>query len=141
MRIGNLAQHAGVNIETIRYYERRGLIPEPPRRRSGYREYTRDSLDRIRFIRRAQEVGFTLNEILELLSLRVDPETTCADIRKRAEAKIIEVEGKIRALGKMKKALNTLKTACQGRGPSSECPILDALDAENGKMETREKKR
>lgn len=141
LTIGKLAQHAGVNIETIRYYERRGLIPDPPRRESGYREYPRDSLERLRFIRHAQEVGFTLKEISELLSLRVDPETTCADIRTRAERKIAEVENKIRALGKMKEALITLKTACRGQGPTSECPILDALDAENGKAETRGKKR
>lgn len=128
LTIGRLARLAKVNIETVRYYERRGLIPEPLRRESGYRQYTPNFVERIRFIKHAQEVGFTLKEISDLLSLRVDPTTTCGDIRLRTEKKIAEVEGKIQALGKMKKALLALKTSCRGRGPSSECPILDALD-------------
>ncbi len=126
--IGQLAKQSQVNIETIRYYERRGLIPKPARRESGYRQFSADVIGRIRFIKHAQEVGFTLKEISELLSLRVDPKSTCAEIKRRTEAKITEVEEKIQALNRMKKALVKLRLTCSGRGPTSECPILDALD-------------
>lgn len=127
--IGQIARRSRVNIETLRYYERRGLLPNPPRRESGYRNYPPEAIERIRFIKHAQTVGFTLKEIKELLSLRVDPKTTCSEIKKRAEMKISEVEGKIRALQTMKSALVRLKGSCKGRGPSSDCPILDALES------------
>lgn len=130
LTIGQLAKEAQVNIETVRYYERRGLIPEPPRRESGYRQYSKADINRIRFIRRAKELGFSLREISELLSLRVDPNTTCADIKKQAEIKLADIEEKIRALQKMKRALTKLVTLCRGRGPTSECPILEALNPE-----------
>ena len=130
LTIGELAKRSQVNIETIRYYERRGLIPNPPRRASGYRQFTQEAVIRIRFIKHAQEVGFTLKEISELLSLRVDPKTSCVDIRMRAEEKIEEVDEKIRGLEAMRKALHQLKAACKGRGPTSDCPILDTLEAE-----------
>ena len=126
---GRLAQKAQVNVETVRYYERRGLIPEPPRGNSGYRQYSQDAVARIRFIKRAKELGFSLQEISELLSLRVDPETTCGDVKGRAEAKIADIEGKILALQSMKGALANLVASCSGDGPTSECPILEALDA------------
>jgi MerR family transcriptional regulator, copper efflux regulator len=132
LTIGQLAKRSQVNIETVRYYERRGLIPHPPRRESGYRQFSPDGIARIRFIKHAQAVGFTLKEIAELLSLRVDPDTTCGDIKKRTETKIDEVQMKIQALQRMKKALIQLKAACRGRGPSSDCPILEILEA-NGK--------
>lgn len=128
LTIGKLAKHSHVNVETIRYYERRGLIPMPSRRESGYRQFTQDIVARIRFIKRAQELGFTLKEISGLLSMRVDPHTTCADIRVRAEQKIAQIEEKIRDLERMKKALINLKASCRGRGPTGECPILEALD-------------
>ena len=80
LTIGQLARQAEVNVETLRYYERRGLIPEPPRKESGYRQYPPDDLARIRFIKHAKELGFTLKEILDLLTLRVDPETSCDDV-------------------------------------------------------------
>lgn len=127
LTIGQLAKKAKVNIQTVRYYERRGLIPEPPRRRSGYRQYSHDDLERIQFIRHAQEVGFTLREISELLSLRVHPNTTCTQVRERAKAKIAEIEEKIHALERMKTALTRLAAKCQGDGPTSECPILESL--------------
>ncbi len=130
LTIGKLAKHSHVNVETIRYYERRGLIPMPSRRESGYRQFTQDIVARIRFIKRAQELGFTLKEISELLSLRVDPYTTCADIKMRAERKIAEIEAKIRDLERMKRALIKLKASCRGRGPTGECPILEALDTQ-----------
>ena len=127
--IGQLAKAAQVNIETIRYYERRGLVPEPPRRESGYRQYAPDTVGRIKFIKRAQELGFSLKEIQELLSLRVDPGTTSADIKRRSEAKLTDIDKKLRDLKRMKTALMKLTVACRGRGPISECPILDALES------------
>ena len=105
-------------------------MPRPPRRDSGYRQYPEDVVARLRFIRRAKELGFSLKEIKELLALRLDPSTTCAEVRRRAEEKIIDVEAKIEALQKIKKALTKLTRACSGRGPTGECPILDALDTE-----------
>ncbi len=125
--IGELARRAKVNVETVRYYERRGLLPEPPRRESGYRQYPHEFAARIDFIKRAQELGFSLNEISELLSLRAVPDTACGDVKKRAEAKVTSIEEKIRDLQRMRGALMELISACEGRGPTSECPILDAL--------------
>ena len=127
---GKLARRTGVNIETIRYYEQRGLIPEPPRTASGYRQYTEDYVERIRFIKRAQELGFTLEEIKELLSLRVDPETDRGEVKQRAAAKIVDIEEKICDLERMKHQLKRLVTSCSGRGPTSECPILEAIESE-----------
>ena len=88
---GQLAKRANVNIETIRYYERRGIIPEPPRRESGYRQYPDNAVARIQFIKRAQELGFTLEEIQSLLDLRVDPETPCAVVKRQADLKVIDI--------------------------------------------------
>lgn len=129
LTIGQVAKQAQVNIETIRYYERRGLVPEPPRRESGYRQYSPDTVARIKFIKRAQELGFSLKEIQELLALRVDPVMTSADIKRRAEAKLADIDAKLRDLKRMKTALMKLTAACRGRGPTSECPILDALES------------
>jgi len=126
--IGQLARLSGAGVETIRYYEREGLIAEPPRRASGYRQYPDETLARLRFIRHAKALGFSLKDIKELLDLRVAPGTTCADIRKRAEAKIGEVRAKLDLLRQMERALVKLTAACRGRGPAGECPIIDALD-------------
>lgn len=132
MTIGQVAKKAGVNIETIRYYERRGLIPEPKRRESGYRQYTDEAVRRIRFIKRVQKLGFSLKEIAELLSLRVSPSTTCAEIKSKVESKIAEIDAKIRALRQMKKALKDLSDRCVGgSAPSSDCPILESLEFDN----------
>lgn len=130
LTIGQLAKKAHVNVETIRYYERRGLMPEPSRRQSGYRQYSQDAVARLQFIRRAKELGFSLTEISELFSLRVDPHTTCGDVKRHAQAKIADIEEKIESLVKMKLALVRLTASCRGRGPASECPILEALDSE-----------
>lgn len=127
LSIGQLAKAAEVGVETIRFYERQGLIAEPPRRRSGYRQYQPDVVARVRFIRRAKELGFTLREIGELLNLRVDPDKSCADVRSLARAKISDVEAKMNELARIKGALETLARACRGKGPTSECPILDAI--------------
>ncbi|MCH7852380.1 MAG: MerR family transcriptional regulator [Candidatus Marinimicrobia bacterium] len=122
-----LANSAGVNVETLRYYERRGLLPEPPRRASGYRQYSQDDVARLQFIKRAKDLGFTLQEVQELLNLRVDPDTPCAMVKRRADLKIIDIEAKLQSLKRIKKALNKLAATCSGRGPVGDCPILEAL--------------
>lgn len=128
--IGQVARLAGVGIETVRFYEREGLVTQPERRPSGYRQYSDDVVSRLGFIAAAKELGFSLKEIKELLDLRVGPDATCSDVRERAKAKIADVEGKIRTLQRMKASLVKLTKACRGRGPVSECPILDALGQE-----------
>lgn len=128
LTIGQLAKRAQVNVETVRYYERRGLIPKPPRRESGYRQYPQETVARIQFIKHAKELGFSLKEILELLSLRVGRNTTCGEVKKRAEGKIADIQEKIRTLQRMEKALTRLAKECKGRGSVSECPILEALE-------------
>jgi MerR family mercuric resistance operon transcriptional regulator len=130
LTIGQVARQAEVGIETVRFYERQGLLEEPARKESGYRQYGDGVVARLRFIRRAKELGFTLKEIKELLALRVDPTMTCAEVRSKAAAKIVDVEEKIQALQRIKKALVQLTATCRGRGPTSECPILDALEKE-----------
>ena len=122
-----LANSAGVNVETLRYYERRGLLPEPPRRASGYRQYSQDDVARLQFIKRAKDLGFTLQDVQELLNLRVDPDTPCAMVKRRADLKIIDIEAKLQSLKRIKKALNKLAATCSGRGPVGDCPILEAL--------------
>lgn len=128
LSIGQLAKRAGVGVETVRFYEREGLLVEPQRRQSGYRQYQSDTVDRLLFIRRAKELGFTLKEIKELLSLRVDEDKTCADVRQQAEAKIADIEDRIRSLQRMKRALVKVTRQCSGSGPTSECPILESIE-------------
>jgi MerR family mercuric resistance operon transcriptional regulator len=128
LKVGEVARKAGVNLQTIHYYERRGLLPKPPRSASNYRLYPADSVRRVRFVRRAQELGFTLKEIKDLLSLRAAPRTRCADVRKRAEAKVRDIDEKIRTLEAMRRALSRLIRECSSSGPATECPILEALD-------------
>lgn len=130
LRIGQLAEQAGVGVETVRFYERKGLLEEPERRPSGYREYPPAAVQRIRFIRRAKELGFSLKEISELLSLRVSPDSTCADVRSRARAKVAEIDEKLVSLTKMKIALERLAGRCRGKGPTEGCPILAEIDGE-----------
>ena len=130
LTIGQVARQAEVGVETVRFYERQGLLDEPARRESGYRQYPEEVVARLRFIRRAKELGFSLKEIKELLALRVDPTTTCREVKERAEAKIADIEGKIASLLRMKKALSKVTAVCRGQGPTGECPILDALDKE-----------
>ena len=128
LTIGQVAKQAGVGLETLRFYERKGLIDEPPRRASGYREYPPDIIERVKFIKRAKELGFSLKEIAELLSLRVDPETTSRDVKRRAEAKLADVKDKIRTLRRVERALAKLVASCSGKGPTSDCPILENLN-------------
>jgi MerR family copper efflux transcriptional regulator len=128
LTIGQVARQAGVGVETVRFYEREGLLAEPQRRPSGYRQYGEEVVARLRFIRRAKELGFTLKEIAELLSLRLDPDAKPADVKRRAEAKLADIEAKVRTLRRMQKALSKLTAACGGHGKIGDCPILDALE-------------
>jgi MerR family mercuric resistance operon transcriptional regulator len=130
MTIGELARSAGVHVETVRYYERCGLVPQPARRPSGYRVYSADSVARIRFIKNAQELGFSLAEIKKLLELRIDANTNCGEVRRQAQIKLSELNDKIRALQQIQHALLQLVAACEEGGPQGECPILDALAAQ-----------
>ena len=130
LTIGKVARSAGLAIDTVRYYEREGLLEKPARTASGYRHYTTDAIARLRFIRQAKELGFSLSEIRELLDLRVAPGKSCADVRARAEAKITDIQQRIAQLSRVRKALAKLAAECSGRGPTGECPILEALEKE-----------
>ena len=130
LTISRLAQLGGVNLETIRYYERQGLLPAPPRTAAGYRIFPREAARRLRFIKRAQELGFSLNEIGELLALRIKPGAKRADMRVRAQAKIGDIEQKIRTLQAIKETLRQFTERCDGCGPLAECPILESFDEE-----------
>lgn len=128
MTRGELAKSAGVNIETLRFYEQKGLIAEPPRSESGYRQYSEDAVARIQFIKSCKDLGFSLKEIKELLALRVDSDNTCDDVRDRAEAKLADTEQKIRELQRIKKSLRTMIVTCNERGSTGDCPILESLE-------------
>ncbi len=130
--VGQLAQKAGVNIETVRFYEKRGLLPKPVRTKTGYRQYKNNDIARIRFIKRAKELGFTLVEIAELLSLKIDSETTCGDVKKIAVNKLLDAKTKIEDLQRIKKVLEELVTVCnKDNSTTNECPILEALEIKN----------
>ncbi len=133
LSIGQVARQAGVGVETVRFYERQGLLEKPPRKESGYRQYPPEAVSRLHFIKKAKEVGFSLKEIKELLSLRLDTAATCQDVRSRAEAKILDIKQKIQALKRMKQALTDLTKACSGRGNVSECPILQSFEKKEEK--------
>lgn len=128
LTIGQVARQADVGVETVRFYERRGLLEEPPRKASGYRQYGPEVVDRIRFIKRAKELGFTLNEINELLQLRLDPQGNCNEVRRRAEQKIVDIESKLQQLRAMKRAISKLVRACSNDRRPDSCPILESLE-------------
>lgn len=128
MRIGAVAEEADVNVQTLRYYERRGILPEPQRLKSGYRNYGEDTVQMVRFIKRAQDLGFSLNEIEELLALRQNRRRSCGEVRGIAKAKLDDVDEKMHALRRLKKALATLVDRCDESGAALDCPILEALD-------------
>lgn len=130
--IKKAAELGGVGIETVRFYERERLIPAPPRTASGYRQYPLDTAARIRFIKRAQALGFSLPEIKDLLTLKLGKRTKREDIRKRARKKIENIDLKIRTLQQIKRTLEDITAACHDDGPLSECPILKAFE-ENGR--------
>lgn len=125
--VGTVAQRVGINVETVRYYERRGLLPEPSRTKAGYRLYTETSINRLHFIKRAQFLGFTLEEIAELLALRVDEDSTCDNVRHRAQQKVTEIEEKIRYLYEMRTALHQMIARCEQNGLAGDCPFLDSV--------------
>jgi MerR family transcriptional regulator, copper efflux regulator len=127
LTISKAAREAGVGVETIRFYERQGLIEQPQKPLAGVRIYPPDMVARIRFIREAQQIGFSLREIHELLTLRADPSADCADVREQATAKLDEVRRKIERLREIGTALETLIAACPGRGGLQACSIMDAL--------------
>jgi Hg(II)-responsive transcriptional regulator len=128
LRTGEVAEQAGVNVETLRYYERRGLLSEPERRPSGYREYPDETVQIVRFIKGAQELGFSLEEVQQLLRLRNARGRSCNSVREAAQEKQREIERKIEALKRMSRALARLVEACETRQDTRACPLLDALD-------------
>lgn len=132
LKTGEVARRSGVNVQTLRYYERRKLLKEPGRRPSGYREYPADTVRLIRFIKHAQQLGFSLSEIEELLYLREDQSSSCADVRAAATAKIDDIDRKIKSLRAMKEALTVLVGSCRRDGSARRCPILEALDDTKG---------
>ena len=134
--IGQVARLSGVGVETVRFYEREGLLEEPARRASGYRQYAEEVVKQIRFIKRAKLLGFSLKEIQELLTLRVDAETSCEQVKEHAATKLVEVEQKIVELQQMRQALLQVASLCAGEGPKSRCPMLDALDHDSEMVET-----
>lgn len=131
LKIGEFSRLAGVNLQTVRYYERQRLLPKPLRSPAGYRVFSPDSLHRLQFIRRAKRAGFSLVEIRKLLTLRTTPGVTRAEIRARAEAKVADIDTKIKNLRAMRRSLQKLIEGCQGGGPVKECPILESLDNED----------
>jgi Zn(II)-responsive transcriptional regulator len=132
MTIGRLAKRAGVSIDTVRFYERRRLLSKPARTESNYRVYAEDEVARLRFIKKAKDLGFSLSEIRELLSLRCDPSALRADVKNQIEVKIDDIKQKIDDLSRILTALEHLSATCDGRGPVSDCPILRALDDNDG---------
>ena len=128
MTIGRLAKQAGVNVETVRYYERRELIDQPKERRGAFRVYPAEAVRRLRTIKRAQQLGFSLEEIRELLELKLSNTAHCRDVQLQAERKVAEIEEKIRELSKVKRELESLVSACRAEASVAECPILVALD-------------
>lgn len=128
MKIGTVAKKTGIGIETIRFYEREGLIAVPDRGPSGYREYGDDIEIRLSFIRRAKDLGFSLKEIKELLSLKAKPKSKCGSVKNKANKKIEEIEEKISQLDSIKTALMELVKSCNSEAPASDCPILDAFE-------------
>ncbi|MGB8634524.1 MAG: heavy metal-responsive transcriptional regulator [Rhodanobacteraceae bacterium] len=127
LSIGAAAREAGVGIDTIRYYEREGLLPEPRRRPSGYRDYDVNAVTQLRFIRRAKALGFSLADIRELLTLSQDREQGVAGVRARAESRLEEINHRMVELRRMQRGLKQLIDACPGQGEVTACPILTAL--------------
>lgn len=131
MRIGELAEQAEVSVQTLRYYERRHLLGAARRKRSGFREYEGDAVRRVRFIRRAQDLGFTLEEIRGLLGLWADSARSCAAAEQRASATLDRINGKIADLGRMRDALSKYVSACRNRASLQQCPLLEELGVEH----------
>ena len=124
---GQLAKKSDVGVETLRFYEREGLLARPARTASGYRQYSAEAVERVRFIRRAQLLGFQLKDIKELLALRDDPDADSGEVREKAVAKLADIDQRIKDLEAMKTELTRLVAACDGSGPAAECPIITAI--------------
>jgi len=131
MRIGEAAECAGVNVQTLRYYQRRGLIPKPKRRASGYRDYSTETASVVRFIKRAQELGFTLRDVGELIALRDNRSQGRAEVRALASEKLTDIRNRIHCLRAMQRAMEELLNACNCNGSTPGCPIIEALDDES----------
>ncbi len=131
MKIGALAAEAGVSVQAVRYYERRGLLPAPDRTQSGYRDYDRSDVLRMSFVRRAKDLGFTLSEIRDLLELRVRRGTTAADVRRQATEKLEATRSKIRDLRRIATALEHVVSTCDAHGPPEACALMHALESAN----------
>ena len=128
LSIGKIAEKANVSVETIRFYERKGLVEEPQRKQSGYRQYLEGDVKKLIFIQHAKSLGFSLNEIKDLMTLQADERTTSREIKEMAQTKLNDIEEKIKMLQGMQRSLKSLVDKCPGEGPTSECPILEALD-------------
>jgi MerR family copper efflux transcriptional regulator len=128
VKIGTLSEEAGVSVQTVRYYERRGLLPEPDRTESGYRSYGREALQHLRFILTAKGLGFTLSEIRELIDLRVDPATTAEDVRTRARQKIQTTQAKIADLRRLLDGLERLVAQCDAGSSPHKCALMHSFE-------------
>ena len=140
LTIGELAKQSNVHVETLRYYERRGLISKPPRTVSNYRIYSSDNLRRVKFIKQAQALGFSLAEIKKLLALRAAPRAKCADVQNYALHKIHDIQDRIRSLKRMHRSLQKLLRECSGNLPATECPILESLESERPRDQSAKSK-
>jgi Hg(II)-responsive transcriptional regulator len=129
LTIGKVAKLSGVGVETIRYYEREGMIQQPSRAGGGFREYPEDTIHRVRFIKRAQELGFSLSEISDLLSLRVKDRGACSKVKAKTELKLNQIERKIADLRRIQSALRNVKDSCERQAPGEKCPVLESFYA------------
>lgn len=132
MKIGQAARQAGVNVQSLRYYERRGLVPPPERLDSGYRLYTPEEVRKVKFIKNAQKLGFALKEVEDLLELRVSRRAQCGRVQRKAGARLRDVESKIEKLKILRRVLKDLVRTCKRRGTTDHCPILRSLEDGNG---------
>lgn len=139
LTIGKLAKEVGVNIQTIRYYERRKLLTPTDRKPSGYRVYDSEALKRLRFIKNAQALGFALQEITELLNLRVSSTARCGDVQRKAQAKLDQVKDKIRDLHALDRTLLALIRSCRAGQPTDRCPIVQSFEGERSRNHGKRK--
>jgi Cu(I)-responsive transcriptional regulator len=137
---GQAAKAAGVGVETLRFYERKGLLPKPVRKTSGYRVYTPESVDRLAFIKRAQRLGFTLKEVKDLLRLRDDPHAGRRDVREKTASKIADIDAAIEDLKAKRAELVSLAAECSGDGPAAACPIVLGLSEQGDSKRTTSRK-
>lgn len=132
LTIGQVAKQGGVNLQTVRYYERRGLISPKGRRDSGYRFYTEEAIKKIQFIKNAQALGFTLREIMQLLRLQVSDTARCGYIKRKAASKLEDIRTKMKGLKTLEKVLEDLIGACRSGTTTDQCPILKSLEIQTG---------